>query len=115
MLIDSHAHSSGISKCCRITFEEVLNQAIAVGIDGVVLYNHYQKSYISDNNVFEYPLLLKPVIKDYLWEAFAVTMKLLIKFMIPPRIPASFAYRITYGTALKETALYGLAICTPKC
>lgn len=54
MLIDLHAHSSGISKCCRITFEEVLNQAIAVGIDGVVLYNHYQKSYISDNNVFEF-------------------------------------------------------------
>ncbi len=50
MLIDLHAHSSGISKCCRIPFEEVLKRALAVGIDGVVLTNHYQKSYLSDNN-----------------------------------------------------------------
>lgn len=51
MLIDLHAHSSGISKCCRISFEEVLRQTLSAGIDGVVLTNHYQKSYISDNNV----------------------------------------------------------------
>ena len=61
MLIDLHAHSSGISKCCRITFEEVLNQAIAVGIDGVVINCHplYKKYYATElmdiaqrNNLF---------------------------------------------------------------
>lgn len=50
MLIDLHAHSSGISKCCRIPFEDVLKQALSVGIDGIVLTNHYQKSYISDSD-----------------------------------------------------------------
>lgn len=34
MLIDLHAHSSGIGKCCGIPFEEVLKRALAVGIDG---------------------------------------------------------------------------------
>lgn len=47
MLIDLHAHSSGISKCCRIPIEEVLLAARRVGIDGVVLTNHYQKNYVT--------------------------------------------------------------------
>lgn len=48
MLIDLHAHSSGISRCCQIPFEEVLRQALSVGIDGIALTNHYQKSYVTD-------------------------------------------------------------------
>lgn len=48
MLIDLHAHSSGISKCCRIPFEKVLNTALEKGMDGIVLTNHYQKSYIQN-------------------------------------------------------------------
>lgn len=50
MLIDLHAHSSGISKCCRIPAEQVIEQARAVGIDGVVLTNHYQKNYVTDGD-----------------------------------------------------------------
>lgn len=51
MLIDLHAHSSGISKCCRIDAPEVLRRAKEVGLDGIVLTNHYQKSYVTDGDV----------------------------------------------------------------
>lgn len=50
MLIDLHSHSSGISKCCRITAPEALKCAKDSGLDGVVLTNHYQRSYISDGD-----------------------------------------------------------------
>lgn len=46
MLIDLHAHSSGISKCCRIDAEAVVKAAKEVGLDGIVLTNHYQSSYL---------------------------------------------------------------------
>ena len=45
MLIDMHAHSSGISPCCRIPYSQTLHRALQYGMDGVVLTNHYQKSY----------------------------------------------------------------------
>ena len=50
MLIDLHAHSSGISKCCRIPIEQVIEEAKKVGIDGIVLTNHYQKNYVADGD-----------------------------------------------------------------
>lgn len=46
MLIDFHAHSSGISKCCKIDGKNMLIVAKNKGIDGVVLTNHYNKSYV---------------------------------------------------------------------
>ncbi len=46
MLIDLHAHSSGISHCCRIPINEVIRTAKSHHIDGIVLTNHYQKAYI---------------------------------------------------------------------
>ena len=48
MLIDLHAHSSGISRCCQIPAPEVLKVAKEIGLDGIVLTNHYQKVYIPD-------------------------------------------------------------------
>lgn len=50
MLIDLHAHSSGISKCCRIPYDAVIRTALDVGLDGIVLTNHYQKNYVSDDD-----------------------------------------------------------------
>ena len=47
MLIDMHAHSAGISKCCKIDGENMLLVSKAKGINGVVLTNHYDKSYIT--------------------------------------------------------------------
>lgn len=45
LLIDMHAHSSGISECCRIPIDEVLKQAKEAGHDGIVLTNHYSEKY----------------------------------------------------------------------
>lgn len=50
MLIDLHAHSSGISRCCRIPAEKVVQTAKEIGLDGIVLTNHYDKNYVSDGN-----------------------------------------------------------------
>lgn len=46
MLVDLHAHTSGISKCCRMSAEGVVEEAAKNGIDGIAVTNHYQKSYI---------------------------------------------------------------------
>ena len=48
MLIDMHAHSSGISGCCRQPIEVIIDTAIARGIDGIVLTNHYTKNYFPE-------------------------------------------------------------------
>ncbi len=61
MLIDLHAHSSGISKCCRIPASEVLTRAKTVGLDGIVLTNHYQNSYVCDGKLMEF-------VEDYIAE-----------------------------------------------
>lgn len=50
MLIDLHAHSSGISHCCRIPYDAVIRAALEVGLNGIVLTNHYQKSYVTDGD-----------------------------------------------------------------
>ncbi|MBQ8382057.1 MAG: hypothetical protein IJX47_02505 [Clostridia bacterium] len=50
MLIDLHAHSSGISHCCRIPYDAVIRAALDAGLDGIVLTNHYQKSYVTDGD-----------------------------------------------------------------
>ena len=46
MLIDMHAHTSGISRCCRTDAAGVLRAAREAGIDGLILCNHYQDSYV---------------------------------------------------------------------
>lgn len=51
MLIDLHAHTSGISKCCRQPASKILEAAREAGIDGIVLTNHYQKNYIINDDV----------------------------------------------------------------
>jgi predicted metal-dependent phosphoesterase TrpH len=50
MLIDLHAHSSGISPCCRIAADEVVRHAAKAGLDGIVLTNHYCKDYLQNND-----------------------------------------------------------------
>lgn len=51
MLIDLHAHTSGISKCCRQPALKILENAREAGIDGIVLTNHYQRIYIVNDDV----------------------------------------------------------------
>lgn len=46
MLIDLHAHTSGISTCCKANGAAALTAAKAAGIDGICLCNHYHKPYL---------------------------------------------------------------------
>lgn len=64
MLIDLHAHSSGISRCCQIPFEQVLKQTLDYGMDGIVLTNHYQSSYVENDHVDDF-------VERYIAEFFA--------------------------------------------
>ena len=43
MLLDLHAHTSGISTCCRVPAPDIVATAKNNGIDGIVLTNHYGK------------------------------------------------------------------------
>ena len=54
LLIDLHAHSSGISKCCRIDAEEVVREAVRIGLDGIVLTNHYQSKSVGEDGVIAF-------------------------------------------------------------
>lgn len=50
MLIDMHAHTSGISTCCRVPAPEIVRAAAGAGIDGIILTNHYHKPYVTDGD-----------------------------------------------------------------
>lgn len=54
MLIDLHAHTKGISHCCRIYAPEVLAAAKEHGMDGICLCNHYQSRYVVDGDAAEF-------------------------------------------------------------
>lgn len=62
MLIDMHAHTSGISRCCRATAREVLETARRVGIDGLILCNHYQEYYLDEGGA---PAFARRYIEEY--------------------------------------------------
>jgi predicted metal-dependent phosphoesterase TrpH len=44
MLIDMHTHSSGASDCCQLNAEEIVEAAKNIGVDGIILTNHYRAS-----------------------------------------------------------------------
>ena len=54
MKIDLHAHTSGISRCCQIPAPKVLTRAKNVGLDGIVLTNHYTVSYVNDGDAMDF-------------------------------------------------------------
>ncbi len=54
MLVDLHAHSSEISKCCLLDIRGVLNEAKNLNIDGIVLTNHYRSSYVTNGDEIKF-------------------------------------------------------------
>ena len=54
MKLDLHAHTSGISLCCRIPAETVLSFAKNIGLDGIVLTNHYTKYYVKNDDAMQF-------------------------------------------------------------
>lgn len=51
MLCDLHCHSSGISGCCLIPYNVVIDEAKDVGFDALVLTNHYSEDYVAEFGV----------------------------------------------------------------
>ena len=54
MLIDLHAHTKGISRCCKVFAPDALAAAKDAGLDGICLCNHYQKSYVVDDDALAF-------------------------------------------------------------
>ena len=54
MKLDLHVHTSGISRCCRIPAETVLSVAKNIGLDGIVLTNHYTIDYVKDGDALAF-------------------------------------------------------------
>ncbi len=52
MLIDLHAHTKGVSHCCRIEAEDNIILAREVGFDGLAITNHYVSTYY-DNSTYD--------------------------------------------------------------
>lgn len=46
VLIDAHTHSSGISKCSRVSANELVDICAEQGLGGIVLTNHYKHAYV---------------------------------------------------------------------
>lgn len=47
MLVDLHAHSKGISSCCKIGADKVVDTAKEYGFGGLAIANHYVSSYFT--------------------------------------------------------------------
>ena len=84
MLIDMHAHSSAMSPCCRIDREQVVKEAIDIGLDGLILANHYSEAYAE----------LRPSPKAYA-EEFIGEFYLLKEFSEKNGLKAFFAIEVT--------------------
>lgn len=54
MLIDLHAHTKGISTCCRVYAPEVLKAAKEAELDGICLCNHYLSRYVENGNTLAF-------------------------------------------------------------
>lgn len=60
--IDTHTHSSGVSRCSRVTPKELIDQKIEQGYDGIVLTNHCQPWYYPAEEHKQY---VESVIAEY--------------------------------------------------
>lgn len=54
MLIDMHAHSKGISRCCQIDGKDMVQVVKSHGMDGIILTNHYDKWYVENDDAFSF-------------------------------------------------------------
>lgn len=111
MLIDLHAHSSGISKCCQISGLEVVKEVKKTGIDVIVLTNHYQKNYIQNN---EWYYFAKKYIEEYkTTKLYGEEIGIKVYFGIEVTMEKhSFAHLLIYGVGedflLKNPCIFDL-------
>ena len=60
--IDPHVHASPISRCSRLTCEEIIDSKIALGYDGAIVTNHCQAWYYPEE---EHAQFIESVIEDF--------------------------------------------------
>ncbi len=60
--IDSHTHTSAISVCSRVTHEELIDDKIGLGFDGLILTNHCQPWYYPEE---EHKNYVERVIEEF--------------------------------------------------
>lgn len=65
ILMDLHAHSSGISTCCRITGEQGVDEAIKAGLGGFVLTNHYVATYVGGEKYASYEEFAASYVEEF--------------------------------------------------
>lgn len=61
--IDPHVHSNAISRCSHVSCEEIIDEKIKLGYDGVILTNHCQEWYYPKE---EHEKYVEQVIADFL-------------------------------------------------
>ena len=54
MKIDPHVHSKGISGCSSVTCEQIIDEKIKLGYEGVILTNHCQSWYYTEDKHAEF-------------------------------------------------------------
>lgn len=54
MKIDTHVHSSGISKCSRVSYQEIAQRKKSQGYGGAILMNHCQPWYYDPKDLKEW-------------------------------------------------------------
>lgn len=64
MLVDMHCHSKGISRCCKVPIEDILERTKQAGIDAIILTNHYIKDYVANDDSLDFA---KKYINEYLY------------------------------------------------
>lgn len=62
MLIDMHSHTSNISRCAKMDYQNLILLNKKVGLDGMVLTNHYEKAYVIDMSPLDFA---NKYIKEY--------------------------------------------------
>ncbi|MBQ9482300.1 MAG: hypothetical protein IJU84_09060 [Clostridia bacterium] len=60
--IDAHVHSSGISKCSHVTVEQLSDDKMREGYDGMILVNHCQPWYYAPEEQNDF---MRLVVKEY--------------------------------------------------
>lgn len=64
MRLDTHVHTSGVSRCAKKTYQEVIEQRIEEGYDGLILTNHCQSWYY-ENTKEAYEAYMQSVLEEF--------------------------------------------------
>lgn len=113
MLIDLHSHTSGISHCCRAAAPRILEEAKNVGLDGIVLTNHYHFGYIKNMTPYEFA---EKYVNEYFYtKALGDEMSFKVFFGIELTLEKhEGAHALIYGVdtdfALKYPDMYNLTL-----